>query len=78
MQIGSRIRVGWFRVYGNPGPPTNRQVGEEYVLTIRDPSSVGAMAIGVSYDAFVDDVEVRAQLAGAMGRSLRSLLLQQL
>jgi hypothetical protein len=34
-------------------------VGEEYVLTIRDPSSVGAMAIGVSYDAFVDDVEVR-------------------
>jgi len=29
------------------------------VLTIRDPSSVGAMAIGVSYDAFVDDVEVR-------------------
>ncbi len=34
-------------------------MGEEYVLTIRDPSSVGAMAIGVSYDAFVDDVEVR-------------------
>ncbi len=34
------------------------QVGEEYVLTIRDPSSVGAMAIGVSYDAFVDDVVV--------------------
>ncbi len=29
------------------------------MLTIRDPSSVGAMAIGVSYDAFVDDVEVR-------------------
>lgn len=42
-----------------------RQVGEEYVLTIRDPTSVGAMAIGVSYDAFVDDVEVRARVAGA-------------
>lgn len=35
------------------------------MLTIRDPSSVGAMAIGVSYDAFVDDVEVRNTSAKA-------------
>ena len=40
------------------------------MLTIRDPTSVGAMAIGVSYDAFVDDVEVRAHVAR---RTLKSL-----
>ena len=34
------------------------QVGEEYVLTIRDPKTVEGRAIGVSYDAFVDDVQV--------------------
>ena len=34
------------------------QVGEEYVFTIRNPQSVTGAAIGVSYDAFVDDVEV--------------------
>ena len=50
------------------------QVGEEYVLTIRDPTSVGAMAIGVSYDAFVDDVEVHAHLAHAWRSSLRNPL----
>ena len=37
------------------------------MLTIRDPASVGAMAIGVSYDAFVDDVEVRGNLGEACG-----------
>ena len=35
------------------------QVGEEYIFTIRTPSSGnGCTALGVSYDAFVDDVEV--------------------
>ena len=33
------------------------QVGEELTLTIRDPQSVEGPAIGVSYDAFVDDVQ---------------------
>ena len=36
------------------------QVGEEYIFTIRTPSSGnGCTTLGVSYDAFVDDVEVR-------------------
>lgn len=30
----------------------------EFVLTIRDPKTVEGTAIGVSYDAFVDDVQV--------------------
>jgi hypothetical protein len=34
------------------------QVGKEFVLTIRDPKSVEGTAISVSYDAFVDDVQV--------------------
>ena len=40
------------------------QEGEEYVLTIRDPAQAKAQskgqvtAIGVSYDAFVDDIQV--------------------
>lgn len=29
----------------------------EFVLTIRDPKTVEGTAIGVSYDAFVDDVQ---------------------
>lgn len=33
------------------------------MLTIRDPKSVEGRAIGVSYDAFVDDVQVRAARA---------------
>ena len=51
------------------GPPLSRkdgkevlcviQVGEEFVLTIRDPKTVEGSAIGVSYDAFVDDVQAR-------------------
>ena len=35
------------------------QVGDEMTLTIRDPNNVEGPAIGVSYDAFVDDVSVR-------------------
>ena len=34
------------------------QVGEEFTLTIRNPQNVEGPAIGVSYDAFVDDVQV--------------------
>lgn len=37
------------------------QVGEEFVLTIRDPKTVEGSAIGVSYDAFVDDVQACSQ-----------------
>lgn len=39
------------------------QVGQEYVFTIRDPDFVGPNAIGVSYDAFVDDIQVGGQQA---------------
>ena len=35
------------------------QVGDEMTLTIRDPNNIEGPAIGVSYDAFVDDVSVR-------------------
>ncbi|CAL8462457.1 g1990 [Coccomyxa elongata] len=38
--------------------PLKAEVGEEFVLTIRDPKTVEGSAIGVSYDAFVDDVQV--------------------
>ena len=34
------------------------QAGEEFTLTIRNPQNVDGPAIGVSYDAFVDDVQV--------------------
>ena len=34
------------------------QAGEEFILTIRNPQNVDGPAIGVSYDAFVDDVQV--------------------
>lgn len=36
-----------------------RQVGAEYTFTIRDPSTLDGIAFKVSYDAFVDDVQVR-------------------
>lgn len=36
-----------------------RQVGSEYTFTIRDPSTVTGIAFGVSYDAFIDDVQAR-------------------
>lgn len=39
------------------------QVGEELTLTIRDPQNVDGRAIGVSYDAFVDDVQVGIRFA---------------
>lgn len=35
------------------------QVGSEYTFTIRDPATLGGVAFKVSYDAFVDDVQVR-------------------
>ncbi|KAK9817658.1 hypothetical protein WJX72_000267 [[Myrmecia] bisecta] len=38
--------------------PIKAEVGEEYVFTIRDPSVLEGNAIGVSYDAFIDDVQV--------------------
>lgn len=34
------------------------QVGSEYTFTIRDPSTISGIAFGVSYDAFIDDVQV--------------------
>lgn len=35
------------------------QVGEEFVLTIRNPAVIkGKKGLGVSYEAFVDDVQV--------------------
>lgn len=34
------------------------QAGETFTLTIRNPQTVDGPAIGVSYDAFVDDVQV--------------------
>ena len=37
------------------------QVGSEYTFTIRDPSTVTGTAFAVSYDAFIDDVQVRAR-----------------
>ena len=39
--------------------PLGMQVGDEMTLTIRDPNNIEGPAIGVSYDAFVDDVSVR-------------------
>ena len=33
------------------------QVGSEYTFTVRDPSTVKGIAFGVSYDAFIDDVQ---------------------
>lgn len=35
------------------------QVGNEYTFTIRDPATLDGVAFKVSYDAFVDDVQVR-------------------
>jgi len=36
--------------------PIKAESGQEYTLTIRDPAAAGPNAIGVSYEAFVDDV----------------------
>ncbi|CAK0751017.1 hypothetical protein CVIRNUC_002035 [Coccomyxa viridis] len=36
--------------------PMKAEVGDEMTLTIRDPNNIEGPAIGVSYDAFVDDV----------------------
>jgi hypothetical protein len=33
-------------------------VGNEYTFTIRDPATLDGVAFKVSYDAFVDDVQV--------------------
>ena len=33
-------------------------MGSEYTFTVRDPSTVKGIAFGVSYDAFIDDVQV--------------------
>eukprot|EP00884_Botryococcus_braunii_P014952 jgi/Botrbrau1/23458/Bobra.106_1s0014.1 len=38
--------------------PLKAEPGAEFTFTIRDPTSVGPNAIGVSYDAFVDDVQI--------------------
>ena len=36
------------------------QVGEEFILTIRNPAVIkGKKGLGVSYEAFVDDVQVK-------------------
>ena len=36
------------------------QVNDEYIFTIRNPANIqDKVAIGVSYEAFVDDVQVR-------------------
>ena len=43
-------------------------MGEEFVLTIRDPARVEGRAIGVSYDAFIDDVQVRWPTPAALQR----------
>lgn len=37
--------------------PLKVEEGQDFIFTIRDPSSVGANALGVSYDAFVDDIQ---------------------
>ncbi|CAL5227753.1 g10772 [Coccomyxa viridis] len=37
--------------------PMKAEAGEEFTLTIRNPQNVDGPAIGVSYDAFVDDVQ---------------------
>ena len=34
-------------------------MGNEYTFTIRDPATLDGVAFKVSYDAFVDDVQVR-------------------
>lgn len=47
-------------------------MGEEFVLTIRDPARVEGRAIGVSYDAFIDDVQARSQR-----RMLRAILMPE-
>jgi predicted RNA-binding protein with TRAM domain len=38
--------------------PKKAEVGEDYIFTVRDPASVDGVAFGVSYDAFIDDVQV--------------------
>ncbi|KAK9806482.1 hypothetical protein WJX73_001862 [Symbiochloris irregularis] len=38
--------------------PIKAEVGQDYIFTIRQPENVGPNAIGVSYDAFVDDIQV--------------------
>lgn len=42
--------------------PIKAEVGSEYTFTIRDPSTVTGIAFGVSYDAFIDDVQVGDQI----------------
>ena len=42
-----------------PTPCWDLQVGEEFILTIRNPAVIpGKKGLGVSYEAFVDDVQV--------------------
>ena len=39
------------------------QANDEYIFTIRNPANIqGKVAIGVSYEAFVDDVQVSMTL----------------
>jgi pyruvate kinase len=38
--------------------PIKAEVGNEYTFTIRDPATLDGIAFKVSYDAFVDDVQV--------------------
>jgi hypothetical protein len=45
--------------------PWFSQVGSEYTFTVRDPSTVKGIAFGVSYDAFIDDVQARLHMSKA-------------
>eukprot|EP00891_Asterochloris_glomerata_P007380 jgi/Astpho2/7380/e_gw1.00114.32.1_t len=42
--------------------PVKAETGEDFVFTVRDPATVEGQAIGVSYAAFVDDVQVGDQV----------------
>ena len=42
------------------------QTGEDFVFTVRDPATVEGQAIGVSYAAFVDDVQVGQAAPGVV------------
>ena len=45
-------------------PLSELQVGEEFILTIRIPAVIrGKMGLGVSYEAFIDDVQVTISLS---------------
>ena len=46
------------RSHGALTTTSSVQVGSEYTFTIRDPATVKGIAFGVSYDAFIDDVQV--------------------